>query len=139
MASVVFNSAISDVIGNRINFGTDTFKVMLVTAAYTPDKNTHKKRSAVTGEVTGQGYTAGGLTTTVDVAEDLANSRDDISFGNVAWVNSTLSARGAVIYKALGGAASADPLVAYVDFGEVVTSQNSAFAATFSSPLRFQN
>lgn len=139
MASLVFNSCLDDLAKNNINFATDTFKVMLVTSAYAPNKDSDLKRSAVTNEVVGIGYTAGGVVVTTTVTKDLSNDRLDVSFANPSWPSSTITAAGCVIYKSRGGAASADELVAYVDFSGTVTSTNGTFAVSFSTPLRFQN
>ena len=127
MASLVYNSAIYDVVRGPIDFDTDTFKVMLVTSAYTPSQDNHDKRDDVTNEVSGTGYTAGGVTTTCTVT--LNNSADQvtISTSGASWATSTITARGAVIYKSLGGASSADPLICYIDFGANVTSTASTF------------
>lgn len=138
MASLAFNKGISAALTGLIDFDTDTFKAMLVTSAYAPNKDTHQFRSDVTNEVVGTGYTAGGAATSVTVTEDAANDRTDISFANVSWAASTITARAAVIY-AVKGSAATDRLVAYVDFGADISSSGTAFVATFSSPLRFQN
>mgnify|MGYP000402675218 CR=1 FL=1 len=61
MASLIYNSAVRDEAVGNIDFDTDTFYGMLVTSTYTPNKDTHTKRSDVTNEVTGTGYTAGGM------------------------------------------------------------------------------
>jgi hypothetical protein len=139
MPSLIFNSAVEDIARGAIDLDTDTFRVMLVTAAYTPNKATHSKRSNVTNEVTGTGYTAGGVISAVTVTRDDANNRVDATFANVSWANSTITARAAVIYKARGGANTADELVAYVDFNSDIISSNGTFQVSFSSPLRFQN
>lgn len=139
MPSLIYNSSLEDLARGAIDYDTDAFKVMLVTSAYTPDKDAHLKRSSVTNEVSGTGYTAGGANTTVTVTKDTANDRLDISFSSVSWANATITARAAVIYKSRGGAASADELVAYVDFGADVTSTGGTFQVTFSTPYRFQN
>jgi hypothetical protein len=140
MASLVYNSAVRDNATGAIDYDTDTFKCMLVTSAYSPNKDTHDKRDDVTNEVTGTGYTAGGATVTATVgAVDTTNDRVDVTFSNPSWSTATITARAAVIYKSRGGASSADELVAYVDFGSDVTSTAGTFAVTFSSPLRFQN
>lgn len=139
MASLIFNSCLDDLARGAIDFDTDSFKVMLVTATYAPDKDAHTKRSDVTNEVTGAGYTAGGVATTVTVTKDTANDREDIAFSNPSWPAATITARGAVIYKSRGGLASADELIAYVDFGADISSTGGTFAVSFTSPLRFQN
>jgi hypothetical protein len=121
-----------------IDFDTDTFKIMLVTSSYTPNKDTHTKRSNVTNEITGTGYTSGGTTTTVTVTNDTANDRIDIDFSDVSWSSATLTAAAAVIYKSTGTAAS-DNLVAYLDFAGNVISTNGTFTVDITSPLRIQN
>jgi hypothetical protein len=139
MASLVYNKALENFAKGSIDFDTDTFKAMLVTSSYTPDKDAHDFRNDVTNEVSGTGYSAGGATVTATVTRDDANDRVDISFSNPSWSNATITARAAVIYKARGGASSADEIIAYVDFGSDVASSNGTFAVTFSSPIRFQN
>jgi hypothetical protein len=139
MASLLFDSMLYDLAKGSIDFDTDTFKVMLVTNAYSPNKGTHAKRSDVTNEVSGTGYTAGGAATTVTVTNDTTNHRTDIAFSNPSWANSTITARAAVIYKSRGGASSADELVGYCDFGADVASNNGTFQVTFNTPLRLTN
>lgn len=139
MPSLIYNSCLDDLVKGQINFNSDTFKAMLVTSTYAPDKDAHTKRSNVTNEVTGTGYTAGGNAATASITKDLTNDREDISFTITSWTSATITARAAVIYKARGGASTADELVGYVDFGSDVTSTNGTFAVTISSPLRFQN
>lgn len=139
MASFIYNSFIRDVLTGAIDMDTDTFKVMLTTSAYTENKDTHTKRSDVTNEVTGTGYTAGGAATTVTVAAvDTANDDVEITIGAGSWATSTITARKAVIYKSRGGAATADELVAVIDFGSDVISTAGTFTLT-ASTIKFQN
>lgn len=139
MASLVYNSCIRDAVVGNIDFDSDTFKAMLVTSSYSASKS-HAKRSDVTNEVTGTGYTAGGNACSVSVAAvDNTNNDVEISFTITSWSSATITARAAVIYKSRGGASSADELVGYVDFGSDVSSTNGTFAVTVSSPLKFQN
>lgn len=139
MASLTYNSCIDDMARGNIVFSADTFKAMLVSSSYVPDKDTHLKRSSVTNEISGTGYTTGGAVSTVTVTKDTANDRVDISFGSVNWTSATISAAAGVFYKSRGGASSADELVAYVDFGGTISSTAATFTMTATSPLRFQN
>lgn len=138
MASLIYNSCLNDMATGAIDFDTNSFKIELVTSSYTPNKDTHTKRSDVTNEVSGTGYTAGGASTTVTVTNDTANDRIDINFSDVSWSSATLTAAAAVIYKTTGTAAN-DNLVAYLDFGGNVTSTNGTFTLDITSPLRIQN
>jgi hypothetical protein len=139
MASLIYNSAPRDGATGAIDFDTDTFKVMLVTSSYTENKDTHTKRSDVTNEITGTGYTAGGATATVTVsAVDTANDRFTITLGGATWSSSTITARKAVYYKSRGGASSADELIAVVDFGSDVSTTAGTFTLN-SSTITVQN
>lgn len=138
MASLIFNSGLYDALTGAVDFDTDTFKCLLVTATYSPNKDTHTKRSDVTDEVVGAGYTAGGAAATVTVTNDTANDRQDVSLGSASWAASTITARAAVYYKSRGGASSADELIAYIDFGSNITSTAGTFSLT-ASTLRVQN
>ena len=134
MPSLIYNSAVRDEAIGNIDYDTDTFWVQLVTSAYVENKDTHTKRSDVTNEVTGTGYTAGGQAITVTVAAvDAANDRVVINFGAVTWPSSTITARKAVVYKRRGGAAAADELVYVNDFGADVISTNGTFTLPAST------
>ena len=138
MASLIYNSCIDDMARGAIDFDTDTFKVMLVASSYTPNKDTHDKRDDVTNEVSGTGYTAGGVASVCTVTKDTANDKVTLSFAAVSWATATITARGAVYYKSRGGASSADELVAYVDFAGDVSSTGATFSLG-SSTITLQN
>lgn len=138
MASLVYNSAVDDMARGLIDFDTDTFKAMLVTSTYSPNKDTHDKRDDVTNEVTGTGYTAGGTTCAVTVTKDTANDKVTITLGSVSWSSSTITARGCVYYKSRGGASSADEIVAYNDFGGDVSTTGGTFSVA-ASTITLQN
>jgi hypothetical protein len=134
MASLIYNSALRDEATGAVDYDTDTFKVMLVTSAYTENKDTHTKRSDMTNEVAGTGYTAGGTAVTVTVgAVDTANDRVDISFATVTWPTSSITARKAIYYKSRGGAATADEIIAVNDFGADVSTTLGTFTLNAST------
>jgi hypothetical protein len=138
MASLIYNSCIDDTARGNIDFDSNTFKAMLVTSSYTPNKDSHDKRDDVTNEASGTGYTAGGETSTVTVTKDNTNDKVTIEFGAVSWSSSTITARGCVYYKSRGGASSADELVAYNDFGGDVSSSGGTFSVA-ASTITLQN
>lgn len=127
MASTAYDSFVYDAMTGQIDIDTDTFKVMLVTSSYTEDKAAHMKRSSVTGEVSGTGYTSGGQAIVPTITKDTTNHRTTIVFPQVTWPSSTITARKAVYYKSRGGASSADELVAVDDFGSDVTTSSATF------------
>ena len=137
MASLIYNSAIDDMARGAIDFDSNSFKALLVTSSYTPNKDTHDFRDDVTNEVTGTGYTAGGVTTACTVTKDTANDRVTLQFAAVSWATSTITARALVIYKSTG-TASTDNLVAYNDFGSDVSSTAGTFSVA-ASTITLQN
>src|SRR4051812_7520072 len=58
--SLIFDSALYDVLTGGIDFANDSFRVMLVGPSYIADKAGDSKRSDVAGEIIGAGYSAGG-------------------------------------------------------------------------------
>ena len=137
MASLIFNSFHEDLARGNLDMDANTFKMMLVTSTYTPNKDTHADRADVTNEVSGTGYTAGGKTVTCTVARDNANDRTTLTFAAESWASSTITARGAVVYKSTGTAAN-DLLVFYNDFGGDITTSDTTFSVG-SSVITLQN
>jgi hypothetical protein len=138
MASFIYNSCLEDFVSGDIDFSADTFKLLLVTDSYSADKDTHLKRSDVTNEVSGTGYTAGGATTACTVAKNTTDDRVTLTFASVSFSTATITARAGVIYKSRGGADTADELIAYVDFGGDVSSTAATFTVG-ASTITLQN
>lgn len=136
MTSIVYNSTIEEMLRGNIDFYDDTFKVMFVTGNYVPNKETHRRRSDVNGEVVGIGYMPGGMVVPVAVVRNGNNL--EISLGSVSLVQSTITAAGAVYYKSSGIGPVFDELVAFVDFDEDVVSINGQFLLE-ASKLSIQN
>lgn len=139
MASLNYLSMIEDMAKGAIDFDTDSFKLMLVNSSYSPNQVTHDRRDDVTNEVTGTGYTAGGAAATVTVTKLTGDNAVEVEIANVSWPTSTITARGAVLYKARGGASSADELVCYFDFGSDKTSTGATFTFSQTAPIIFRH
>lgn len=134
MADVVYNSFKRDIMNGALDLDTDTIKVMLVTSAYAPDQDNHTKRSDVTNEVSGTGYSAGGQAiANPSVTVDNVDNEGVFDGDDVTWASSTITARGAVLYKSRGGAATADELLCYFDFGSDKSSSNGNFTISWNS------
>lgn len=135
MASVIYNSFKRDIANGSIDLDTDTINVMLVTSSYTPNIDTHTKRSDVTNEVAnGNGYTTNGKSlASKTVTVDTANDRAIFDATDLVWTTATITARGAVLYKSRGGASSADELICYIDFGADITSTAADFTLAFNA------
>lgn len=139
MASLIYDSYWSDVLKGLVNTDTDTIKGMLVTSTYSPNKGTHTRRSDVTNEITGTGYTAGGAASACAITFDGGTHIISATFSNIVWATATITARALVLYKSRGGASSADELVAYLDFLSNISSVASTFTVNFTNALRVNN
>lgn len=111
-----------------IDLDTDTIKVALVTSSYTPDQDAHDFFNDVTNEVVGTGYTAGGASlANKAVTADNTDNEGVFDADDVSWTTSTITARGAVIYKDTG-VSSTSALICYLDF----SSDKVSTAGTFT-------
>lgn len=131
VTSFWYGQALLKALNKEIDFDTDTIKVMLCTATYTPNQDTHVyKDVSVTNEVTGTGYTAGGATlTTKTITYDGTTNITKLDADDVTWASSTITARYAVIYD--DTPATNKPLLGYVDFGADQSSSNGNFTITW--------
>jgi hypothetical protein len=98
------------------NLSTDTLKIALYTAA--SDLNEATTVYTASGEVTGTGYTAGGVTLT-GVTISSSGYTAYVDFSDVVF-NASVTARCALIYNVTQGNKS----IAVLDFGSDKTSVN---------------
>lgn len=98
-------------------------------ALYNANANLNNTTTAytTTNEITGTGYTAGGITLTPVVGSDSTNNVAYVTFGNVTWNPASFTCRGALIYNSTTGAA-----VAVLNFGSDKTATTS-FTIQFPS------
>jgi hypothetical protein len=128
MADVLYNFFKKSIMNGGVDLDTDTIKVMLVTSSYTPDQDTHDYMNDVTNEVTGTGYTAGGQALAGKaVTQDDTDNEGVFDADDITWSTSTITARGAVLYKDTG-ASTTSPLICYFDF----TTDKSSSAGNFT-------
>lgn len=111
----------------EIDFDTDTVKVMLCSATYSPNQDTHQYKNSVTNEVSGTGYTAGGATLSGKTVTYNAATNTFMMDATTdpSWATATVSGiRYAVFYIDTGSAATS-PLLSYMDFetDQSVTAQ----------------
>jgi hypothetical protein len=105
----------------------NTYKMALYTSAATLGATA--TTYSATNEVTGTGYTAGGMTLT-GYAASLDGTTAIIDFADPVWANSTITARGGVIYDASNG----NKVRGVFDFGSDITSTNGPFTAALPAP-----
>jgi len=115
-----YANGLLNVANGSIDMDAATIKLLLATSSYTVSQaNDNFRDDLGANEASGgSGYTAGGFTlasvalslSSLTLNWDAADISQAITGGPFAF-------RYGVYYKALGGAASADPLIGYVDFG----------------------
>jgi hypothetical protein len=107
---------------------TDVYMIALYTSAATLSKAT--TAYSATNEVSGTGYVAGGQTLVgFTAALDTDTAFIDWST-DPSWANSTITARGALIYNST----RSNKAVAVIDFGSDITSTNGTFTVQFPLP-----
>ena len=136
MASIIYDSFLADLASGAANT-SHSYKAMLVTSSYAEDRGAHSKRSSITNEVSGTGYTAGGASVTLSASLNTTTHKLTLTIGAVSWPSSSITARKLIIYRSRGGA-SADELVACIDNGADLVSSSSTMtwnSSTWEIPL----
>lgn len=131
-----FGQGLLKIVTGTVDLDTDTFKVMLCTSAYIANQDTDAFRSVVTNEVAASGsYAAGGISLgPATVTYDAASNEVRITWADVSATAATITARTAVIYKARGGASSADEVIAYATDTADTVSTSGTFTIDLPAP-----
>lgn len=107
-----------------VHASTDTYKIALF------DSNAGLSAAttaySTSGEVEGTGYTAGGETLS-GFTTGLSGSTAYLTFSDPSWANSTITARGCMIYNS----SKSNKAVAVFNFGQNVSSVNGTFTVDF--------
>lgn len=103
-----------------VHASTDTYKIALYTSSATLGASTTAYSSS--NEVTGTNYSAGGVTLT-GYTSGLSSSTAYITFSDPSWADSTITARGCLIYNS----SKTNKAVACFDFGSDVVSVSGTF------------
>jgi len=115
-------------LNGEMDFSADTsqtFKLALFTSSATLDATT--TAYSTTNEVSGTGYTAGGNTLTIAANPTSSDTTAFLDFADTTFASSSITARGALIYKSGGG----DPAIAVIDFGEDKQTSSADFVIQF--------
>ena len=140
MASFNFTNLAKHLAKANIDWDTATFKVMLLSSVPTTtdtsgNQDTWEYRNQITNEITGTGYTAGGIAQEFTLnAITLVGGKQTITWTNITngWTTSTFSAFGAVIYLNTGNSTT-DILLHFIDFAGTVSCTAGNFSLTYSN------
>lgn len=136
MASFFYNKALADIMQGVINPDTDTLKLMLVNATYTPNQDddvvsTGGASDAESAEITATNYArgwggAGRKTVAITITENDTNNRVDWVLADQTWTtlggaaNDTVE--GAILIKEGGADDTTSRLIAYFDLPTTPTN-----------------
>lgn len=123
ITSAICNSFKQEVL-EGVHASTDTYKIALFTSSATLSAAT--TAYSTTNEVTGTGYDAGGKTLS-GLSTGLDGSVAYLTFSDPVWLDSTITARGCMIYNS----SKSNKAVAVFDFGSEVSSVNGSFTVDF--------
>ena len=105
------------------NLLTDTLKIALYTGNATLNEST--TAYSTTNEITGTGYTAGGVIIT-GVSVNSSEYTAYVSFNNPSWTSASFTTRAALIYNS----SKANRSIAVLDFGADKTVSGNTFTIT---------
>jgi hypothetical protein len=105
------------------NLTTDTLKIALYTNSATLNETTTVY--STTNEITGTGYTAGGVVIT-GVTVNSSGYTAYVSFNNPSWTSASFTTRAALIYNS----SKANRSIAVLDFGSDKTVSGNTFLIT---------
>jgi hypothetical protein len=124
------NSFKQDILQAEQNILTDTLYMALYTAYATLNSDTTVYTTD--NEITGTGYTAGGVEVTgATITTDTINNIVYVSFDNVSWPGANFTARGALIYNS----SQSNKSIAVLDFGsdKLFTATNNTVTMPVNS------
>lgn len=134
VTATAYGAFYTDLLQGVHNINSDSDKVALLASSYTPNFGTHAAFSDLsTAEVSGAGYTQGGVAlTSRAVAYNAATKTMTLSAQPVSWTALTATCRYAVIYKATG-TSSTSKLIGLIDFGQDRTYAGEPLQVSFPS------
>ena len=119
--------------GTQFDFSSgtaDVYKCALYTASAALSYATTAYSS--TNEASGTGYSAGGSTLTIATNPTIDSREVYLTFSDVTWSGSSITARYALVYKY---DASANPSVCVIDLGDTWTSSSADFVISMPAKL----
>jgi hypothetical protein len=115
---------------------SQTFKIALYTSSATLDATTTAYTTtnevSGTGQYGATGYTAGGNTLSIAANPTSSGTTAFLDLADTTWSSSSITARGALIYKSATG----NPAIAVIDFGEDKQTSSADFVIQFPLQIR---
>ena len=129
-----YGLVLKSLLNKEIDFDSDDIRIMLCTAGYTPDQDTHQYKNQVTNETSGTGYTAGGVALASKAVTYTAGTNTlTLDCADPSWSTATITARYAVVYDNTPATDATRPLIGFIDFGADVSSTAGTFQITIDA------
>lgn len=132
----MFGQFLMTALRNEVDMLNDDIKIMLTTSSQTlgtTQQDTFVYKDSITAEVTGTGYTAGGISLTNKSLTYSTSNIVTFDADDVEWTTATVTARYAVLYDNTPSLDADKPLIGYIDFGQDMIATAGLFRITFDS------
>lgn len=127
MSTVASNKCKELLTKKVIDFANDAFKMILMQPGFAFSRANHNVYADVIASehAAGSGYTAGGEAMAgVTITKNDTLNQAIVTWNNVSWLaaGGDFAACGAIIYDDTVAAPVVDPVIGFIDFGEVITT-----------------
>lgn len=114
-----------------LDFLASTVKCALASNTYVPNQDTHDFFNDVTNQVTGAGYTAGGVTLTSKTAVYATGTNTlTLDAADPTWATVSIAEIRYAIFYVDTGVTSTSPLLSYMDFEANYAPSSQSFTVT---------
>src|SRR3990167_94915 len=129
VTAFVYGLALDHITDADVDWTVDTIKAALTNSTEVPDQDADDFWSdAEPNEISGTGYTAGGATLVTPPRTYTAGTNVlKLDADDTAWTTAWSTAPTPHVYKAGGGATTADELISYILFGGDETVSSGTF------------
>ena len=128
-----YGKAFLSMANKEVDLDSDDIKVLLVTASYTFDQDTHQYLSSITNELSGGGYARVALTGEA-ISYDAGTNVMKFDANDAAFAGlTTTTARAAVVFDNTPASDATRPLLQFVDFGADVTVTAGTLTVTWNA------
>lgn len=126
-----YGLGLTSLVSGEINFVGASVKALLCSTTYVPNQDTHRYLTDITGEVSGAGYTAGGVLLTSKSAPYTAGTNTQtLTAANPTWATVSITQIRFVVFYMATGTAATSALISYMDFATNYAPSSQAFTVT---------
>lgn len=135
ITAFVYLPAPAKMLNKEVDWDSDDIRLALVSAAYTPNLDTHDYwDDVVANEATGTGWAAGGQALTgKTITPDTASNKQAFSAANLSVAGVSVTWRYGVIYDRTPVTDGTRPLLVLIDWGQTFQLSGSTFKLSWSS------